>query len=276
MAAHQINLMISRVLALDFNDSGAALINVANRLVELPMGMFVIAISTVVFPALSKAAASGRNEDFAGTYRNGVSLAMMMVLPAAVGLSFLASEIIETLFQRGAFTQEDTLALTPILIICAIGMPFYAFVSIEVRAYYSLKDAKTPVKSSTIALALNLGLSISLLRWMGRIEALVIASNIAIVLQALYLHLGLRAKGMDLGLRLVLRAILKFAAGSVLMGLVLWFGSWGLERFDLGAWSSSVALLVLIPLGVAVYFAFLRALGTVSYTHLTLPTTPYV
>jgi putative peptidoglycan lipid II flippase len=261
MAAHQINVMISRVLALDFNDSGAALINLANRLVELPMGMFVIAISTVVFPALAKASASGRNEDFAATYRNGISLAMMMALPAAVGLSFLAPEIIETLFQRGEFTEADTLSLTPILIICAIGMPFYSFVSIEARAYYSLKDVKTPVKSSTIALALNLTLSIGLLSWMGRIEALVIASNIAIVAQAIYLHFGLGRKGMNLRLRSVLPSILKCAAGSVLMGIVLWFGALRLGQFDFGSWRSAIVLLVLIPLGALVYFAFLKALG---------------
>lgn len=260
-AAHQINIMISRVLALNFNDSGAALINIANRLVELPMGMFVIAISTVIFPALAKASASGRNEDFATTYRNGISLSMMMALPAAVGLSFLAPDIIEALFQRGEFTEANTLALVPILIICAIGMPIYSFVSIEVRVYYSLKDAKTPVKSSTIALALNLALSLSLLRWMGRIEALVIASNIAIVAQAIYLHFGLRAKGMDLRLRSVFPAISKFAVGSVLMGVVLWLGAWGLEQFDFGAWRSAIVLLVLIPLGGLVYFTFLKALG---------------
>ncbi|MDG2254710.1 MAG: murein biosynthesis integral membrane protein MurJ [Opitutaceae bacterium] len=260
-AAHQINIMVSRVLALDFNDSGAALINLANRLVELPMGVFVIAISTVVFPALAKASASGRNEDFSVTYRNGISLSMMMALPAAVGLSILAPEIIATLFEHGEFTESDTADLVPILIICAIGMPFYSFVSIEVRAYYSLKDVKTPVKSSTIALVLNLALSITLLRWLNRIEALVIASNVAVVLQATYLHFGLRSKGINLRLRLVLPTIFKFICGSVVMGIVLWFGKWGLEQFDFGIWRSSVYLVILIPLGALVYFVFLKALG---------------
>lgn len=260
-AAHQINVMVSRVLALDFNESGATLIYLANRLVELPMGVFVIAISTVVFPALAKAAASGRGDDFAATYRNGISLAMMMALPAAVGLSFLAPEIIGMLFQRGQFTEADALALRPILVICAIGMPFYSFVSIEVRAYYSLKDAKTPVKSSTMALVLNLVLSLSLLHWLKRIEALAIASNVAIIWQAIYLHFALRGKGKDLQLRAVLPAISKFVAGSALMGGVLWLGGQGLLHLELGQWRAVVALLVLIPLGSLVYFAFLKALG---------------
>lgn len=260
MASHQINMMISRTLAFNFNESGAALIYLANRLVELPMGVFVIAISTVVFPALSKAAASGRSEDFAATYRNGISLAMMMALPAAVGLSLLAPEIIETLFQQGQFTEADTLALVPILVICAMGMPFYSFVSIEVRAYYSLKDTKTPVKSSTMALVANVILSLSLLRWLNRIEALVIASNIAIVLQAIYLHFALRGKGQDLQLRAIFPSILKFLLASAVMGAGLWLGGWGLDRVDLGAWRSIVSLLVLIPFGALVYFVFLKVL----------------
>ena len=238
-----------------------ALINLANRLVELPMGVFVIAISTVVFPALSRAAASGKQSDFASTYRDGVSLSMMMALPAAVGLSMLAPEIIETLFQRGAFSEADTMALAPILIICAIGMPFYSFVSIEVRAYYSQKDTKTPVKSATLALIVNLVLSLSLLRLLDRIEALVIASNVAVIFQSVYLHLALRAKGQDLQLGKVLPALVKFLFASVVMGIVLFVGERTLDRIDWGEWRSAMALIVLIPLGAAVYFVLLKAMG---------------
>ncbi len=199
-ASHQINVMVSRFLALDFNDSGATLIYLANRLVELPLGVFTIAISTVVFPAMAQSIAQGKDSDFGSTYRRGISLSMMLTLPAAVGITLLAPEIITVLFERGEFSASNSNALAPILIICAIGMPFYAFVSIETRAFYSHKDTKTPVKGSSLALVVNLILSLSLLKIMGRIEALVIASNTAIVVQAVYMHLRLRQQSHSLRL----------------------------------------------------------------------------
>ncbi len=261
-ASHQINVMISRGLALDFNESGAALINLANRLVELPLGVFTIAISTVIFPSMSKAIAEGRSGHFGNTYRKGVGLSMMMALPATVGLSLLAPEIISTLFQRAAFSEADTNALVPILIICAIGMPFYSFVSIEVRAFYALKDTTTPVKASTIGLAVNLVLSLTLLRLLDRVEALMIASNTAIALQAVYLHFALKSSGNALQLRMIGPSVLRFLIGSGLMAGAVWLGKAGLDQFDLGSWRAIVSLLVLIPLGGLVYLMFLWILRT--------------
>ena len=90
----------------------------------------------------------------------------MITIPAALGLMTLAPEIIATLFQRGAFEESDTQALVPILMICAAGMPFYGFVSIETRALYAIKDARTPVRGSAIALVVNIVLSITLLKFL--------------------------------------------------------------------------------------------------------------
>jgi len=258
-AAHQINVMVSRGLALNFNESGAALINLANRLVELPMGVFVIAISTVAFPALSQARASGDRNEFGEIYRNGISLSLMMAIPAAVGLSMLAPEIIGALFQRGQFSAADTVALTPILVICACGVPFLSFVSIATRAFYSRKDTKTPVKGSSIGLVVNIVLSLVLLRTMGRIEALVIASNVAIAVQSIYLHLKLRFQGDEARLGPVVPKLAIYLFASVLMGGTLWLGEWTLNRFDLGQWRSAAVLVLLIPMGSFVYFATLKA-----------------
>lgn len=257
-ASHQLNVMVSRFLALDFNESGATLIYLANRLVELPLGIFTIAISTVVFPALSQSIAKGNGEDYAAMFRKGVSLTLMLTVPAAVGLSLLAPEIIATLFQRGAFSSDDSMALAPILVICAIGMPFYSFVSIETRAFYSIKDAKTPVKGSTIALLVNIVLSLSLLRLLNRIEALVIASNTAIVVQAVYMHVQLR-KRQSVQLRAVAPSIVKYGVGSLALLAVVLLGKMGFEgTMEAGRTRSAIELAVLIPLGSLAYFSVLK------------------
>ncbi len=256
-ASHQVNIMVSSFLALDFNESGAVLIYLANRLVELPLAIFTFAISTVVFPAMAHSIAQGNDRDYVTTYRKGISLTMMLTLPAAVGLSLLAPEIIATLFERGAFSRSDADALVPILVICAIGMPFLSFVSIETRAFYSIKDGKTPVKGSTIALAVNLFLSLTFLNWFGRIEALVVASNLSIMVQSAYLHWQLR-KRRAIRLRAVAPALMKYAIGSLLMFGIVLLGKRLLDPLSSIPFSNAVTLVALIPLGSVFYFGLLK------------------
>lgn len=256
-ASHQINVLVTRGLAFNFSDSGATLLYLANRLVELPIGIATIAISTVIFPALSKAIAAKRDSDFESVYRQGVVLSTMMAIPACIGLCLLAGDIIEVLFERGAFSATDTESLVPTLIIFAIGMPFYSFVAIETRAFFSLKDTKTPVKSSVLALAINLILSLSLLAWMQRIEALAIASNSAVVIQSIYLHRRLRAKGYHVSLASSLGAFLKIAVASVAMGLLVLGGRWGIGALS-SPWEAILSLATLIPVGVGAYFFVLK------------------
>jgi putative peptidoglycan lipid II flippase len=254
-ASHKINVMVSRFLALDFNESGATFIYLANRLVELPLGVFTIAISTVIFPSMAQTIAKGKGVEFGKTYRKGISLSMMLTLPAAVGLSMLAPEIVTVLFERGEFSVENASSLSPILIICAIGMPFYDFVSIETRAFYSNKDTKTPVKGSTLALIVNIILSISLLGLLGRIEALVIASNAAIVVQAAYMHLRLCRLDLSLRLAEVMPSMLKYLVGCIVLAVVLCSLELALDDVR-----PSIRLAVSVPVGGAAYFIALRIL----------------
>ena len=204
---------------------------------------------------MAQAIAKGKGFEFGETYRKGVSLSMMLTLPAAVGLSMLAPEIVTVLFERGDFSAENSSSLSPILIICAIGMPFYAFVSIETRAFYSNKDTKTPVKGSTLALIVNIILSISLLRLLGRIEGLVIASNTAIVVQAAYMHLRLRRLDLSLRLAEVMPSMLKYLVGCIVLAVVVCSLELALDDVR-----PSIRLAVSVPIGGAAYFIALRIL----------------
>src|SRR5690606_19975415 len=88
-AAVQINIMASRGLAFYVSDAAASLLYYANRLVELPVGVFAIAISTVIFPSLSKAIAEKRSQAFGYTYKRGILLCVLLAAPSAVGLALL-------------------------------------------------------------------------------------------------------------------------------------------------------------------------------------------
>ncbi|MEM9160352.1 MAG: murein biosynthesis integral membrane protein MurJ, partial [Verrucomicrobiota bacterium] len=257
-SVHQINVMVTRGLAFDFSDAGATLIYLANRLVELPVGVFAIAISTVVFPSLSKFAAKEDRDSFQKTYADGIVLGMMMAVPAMVGLMVLAKEIIEMLFQHGVFTWADTRDLIPVVTVYALGIPALSFVSIETRAFFSLKDTKTPVKIAAAALIVNLVFSLWLRELWG-VVGLAAASNVALLVQGVALHLALKKKRYATSLGGAFFSVGKMVLAAVAMGAVIWGGTLVLGERVVDA-PAMIVVGLLIPLGSAVYFSVLKAM----------------
>src|ERR1043166_1491338 len=160
---------------------------------ELPIGVFAIAISTVIFPLISKNAAAGDWENLALSYRKGMRLILVINVPAAAGLMVLALPIIRLLFQRGQFHATDTALMTPVLVVFAVGLPFFSFVNLVLRAFYAQKDTTTPMHAALISFIVNLVLSLALMNSLGTV-GLALASNIAIVVQAAYLQWHLSRK----------------------------------------------------------------------------------
>lgn len=260
-AVFQINIVVSRGLAFSVTDSAASLLYYANRLVELPVGVFAIAISTVIFPSLTAAIAGGRHEEFAQTYKRGILLCLLLALPSAVGLSVLAPEVVGLLFERGLFSAQDTAATVPLILVFAIGMPFYSFVAVETRAFYALKDTRTPVKAAVIAFVVNIVLSLGLMNFYGAL-GLAIATNTAAVVQTVILHLALSRKELDTSLRGLLGDVFKISGASLLMGLFV-TASAGWLSAHCGSGTLGAAILVSgsIVVGLIAYFGSLQIFG---------------
>lgn len=260
-AVFQINIMVSRGLAFSVSDSAAALLYYANRLVELPVGVFAIAISTVVFPSLTASLAGKRPHEFARTYKRGILLCLLLAVPSAVGLCVLAPEIVGLLFERGLFAASDTQATAPLVLVFALGMPFYSFVSVETRAFYALKDTRTPVRAAGIAFGLNVVLSLVLMKIYGAV-GLAIATNCSVVVQAILLHLALCRKEMDTSLQDLFADGLRIAGAAVLMGLLVATASgWLSGRCGNDLLGTLVLVTLSMVAGVVVYFFGLRLLG---------------
>lgn len=266
-AIYQINILVSRLLAFSLTVSAATMMFYANRLMELPIGVFAIAVSTVVYPLLTRHAVEGRFAEMADDYRKGVRLILTINVPAAVGLALLSEPIVRLLFQRGQFTAEDTGMMAPLLMLFAVGMPFFSVVNLTVRAFYAVKDTATPVKVAAIDFLVNVALSLVLREWLG-VAGLVLASTTAIVVQMVLLQraLGRRLPGMTLAP--LWPSMVKILAGSFVMGAVVW-GGWhwlrdwdavvGIGKFKMRE-ADLVAAFGLIPLGVLAYAAVLWTL----------------
>jgi putative peptidoglycan lipid II flippase len=261
-AIYLINMAVSRFVGLSLNDSAVTVLNLATRLMELPIGVFAVAISTVVFPLIAKHAAAGDWPALAGAYRKGMRLILVINVPAAAGLVVLSVPIIRLLFQRGAFVASDTWLMQPVLAVYALGLPFFSFVNLVLRAFYAQKDTVTPVRAAVLSFVVNLALSFALMKPWGTV-GLAVAGNVAIVVQAWYLQRALAKKHAAMAFGHLLGDLTKVIVASVAMSAVVASGWWLWTHFVAPTptkLSDGLALAVLISAGVGVYAVLMWAL----------------
>jgi putative peptidoglycan lipid II flippase len=255
-AIYQVNIYVSRLLAFSLNDSAAALLFYANRLMELPIGVFAIAVSTVVYPLIARHAVAGKFAAMAEDYRKGVRLILMINVPAAAGLALLSEPIVRLLFQRGAFTAADTQLMAPLLALFAIGMPFFSVVSLTTRAFYAVKDTATPVAYGAASFVVNLLLSLALMRWLG-VAGLVLASTAAIGAQTVLLQRTLARRRPELRFAPLWRSLGKIILATAVMSALTGAGWLSLRHALTGRMADLLAVVGLIPLACVVYGALL-------------------
>ncbi|HEY4301045.1 MAG TPA: murein biosynthesis integral membrane protein MurJ, partial [Candidatus Didemnitutus sp.] len=251
-AIYQINIFVSRILAFSLPISAATMMFYANRLMELPIGVFAIAIATVVYPLLARHAAQGDMKAMSRDFHRGLRLILAINVPAAVGLGLLSEPIVRLLYQRGQFTADNTALMAPLLSLFVIGMPLFSISSLTVRAFYSIKDTKTPVRVALIDFVLNLVLSLVLKRVLGA-YGLVLASTTAILVQTILLQVALTRRLPGLAFGSHWGTVMKIVVATALMAGLVWFGWHELQGFGLGRRADLIAVVGLIPLGVAVY-----------------------
>jgi putative peptidoglycan lipid II flippase len=256
-AIYLINISISRFIGLSLNDNAATVLNLATRVMEVPIGVFTAAIATVVFPLIARHAARADWDLLGQDYHKGLRLVLIVNVPAAVGLALLSEPITHLLFERGAFHASDTRLMTPILAVYALGLPFLSFTTLALRGFYSLRDTATPVRAAALSFVANIFLSIVLMHWLSTV-GLALASNAAVLVQAWYLQTRLTRKLPGLGFAPLLPSLGKIAAASAVMGAALWGGVNLVDRLlSVGKVHDLVLVAGLIPVACAVYGALL-------------------
>lgn len=259
-AVYLVNLAMSRFIGLSLNDNAAAVLNLANRVMELPIGIFTAAVATVVFPLIARHAAREDWDSYAADYRKGMQFVLLLNVPAAVGLAVLSEPVTRVLFERGAFHASDTLLMAPVLAVYAISLPLVSFTSVAVRGFYAVKDTGTPVRGGVISFITNVVLSVILMRWLST-TGLALASLAAVVAQAWYLQSRISRLRPGMELRAISSSLVKILGASAAMGAVVWAGHVAVRHFaGNGKLGGTIVLLGVIPLGMLVYGGLLWAL----------------
>jgi putative peptidoglycan lipid II flippase len=256
-AIYLINIAVSRFIGLSLNDNAAAVLNLATRVMELPIGVFTIAVATVIFPLISRHAAREDWTSLTADYHKGLRLVLVINIPAAAGLAILSEPITRLLFERGHFHAGDTVLMTPVLAVYGLGLPFVSFTSLALRGYYAVRDTATPVRAAGLSFVVNLVLSIVLMRSLSTV-GLAIAGNVAVVAQAWYLQRHLVRKREGFALTRLLPNLGKILVATAILSAIAWVGLRASRAIPLeGKWPDLIVVLGVIPIAAGVYAAAL-------------------
>lgn len=250
----EINSYVDMLLASFLAPGSNSYLFFANRLVQLPLALFGIAVATPILPKLSKLAARGETSKFSSTFGLGMRLIVFFTLPSTAGLILLRRPIVNLLFERGAFTRETTDAVAFALLFYAMGVFAFAAVKIAATGFYARKDTKTPVIVATVALVSNIILNLILMQYLAH-GGLALASSISSFINIALLLLFAKRKAIVSFGKSDIAAMLK----AVIATLVMMLGSIALQSligYDFAAsFGQRLLQLTAILVGSVVVFA---------------------
>ncbi|HXA72415.1 MAG TPA: murein biosynthesis integral membrane protein MurJ [Stellaceae bacterium] len=263
----QLNLVVSTAIASLLPTGAVSYLYYADRLNQLPLGVVGIAVSTAILPALSRQVRTGDELGAQASQNRGLELALLLTLPAAVGLGLLAHPILETLFQRGAFDAAATAATAPALTAYAAGLPAFVLIKILAPGFFARHDTGTPVKIAALAMAVNAAGTVLLgfvLPWAH--VGIAIAGSIAGWVNALALMTVLHRRGHFSLDRQSRRALPRIAGAALGMGVLLAAAtSWAAPALAGGLMQRLSVLAGLVALGLAGFALLALMLGAAQW-----------
>ena len=158
-SAVQVNVAVNSGFASTLGNGPITWLNIAFRLMQLPLGVFGVAVATVTLPLVSRSAALGNTQEFRGALAHAMRLVMLLTIPSAIGLIILAEPIIALIYQHGRFTAAATVQTAAALRFYALGLAGYAGVKVLAPAFYALDKRHLPMIVSLISIAVNFGLN---------------------------------------------------------------------------------------------------------------------
>lgn len=262
---YQISQLVDTFFATSLPQGSLTLLKFADRLNQMPLGVFGIALGTAILPMLARHIQSGNAAEAQRLQTNAVEIAMLLCLPCAVALAICAEAFTTGIFQGGKMTAADTALMGEIVMALVAGLPAYVLVKVFQPAFFSREDTRTPVFVAAGALAINIALNFYVVPRFGIVglaaaTAITATLNVATLVTILHLrgwfHLTAPLAGK------IARQVLATAA----MAAALWFLTPALEPFWHGAaWYHRIwSLAALVIAGAAVFFGCAFVLGALD------------
>lgn len=215
---YEINLLVDTLLASMLAGGSVSYLYYANRLVQLPLGVFGVALGVAILPMLTGQAARKEIKELRETLAFGVRLVLFVTVPASVGLIILSFPIINTLWERGEFLRITSEETSLALVYYSVGLCAFAGSRVMVSAFYSFQDTKTPMKIGVYSMLINVTLAILL---MGPLRhgGIALATSLASIFNAGALVFLMRKRLGRMGGRKIITSLIQLTIASALMGL---------------------------------------------------------
>src|SRR5213594_3343039 len=262
-AAVQVNVFVNNNFASYLGNGPVSWLNVAFRFMQLPIGLFGVALGTVTLPLVSRHVARGDRPALRRTLAESLELVGLLCLPAAAGLALFAVPVIGLIYEHGRFTPADTTAAAQALAAYTAGLAGYAGIKVLAPAFYALDDARTPMLVSLVSIGVNYVLNWTFVRRLGFGHVGLALSTSAVALgNFALLYVVLRRRVGPLGSRLPV-ALARIALAAAVMAAV----AGGLDFVvaahlpPAGALRHALRLAVAMPVAAACFWVTCRALG---------------
>ena len=258
LGVYQLNIIASRQLASYLPRGSISWLFYGQRLVEIPQGMFAIAIGSAALPTLAQMQSRGEVEEAKGVFRFGLRLTLFVAIPASVALVVLAEPTVAAVFGRGQFDATSVQQTAFSLVFLAAGVWAVAAVRTIVPMFHALGDTRTPVIASAVNLIVFFGVGLATMERLQH-AGLALGISAAAYVQLLVLLALLRRKVGRLGLRSVVGSFVRSVTAAGLMGWALWLalGTLGLSG---GGSLRNVALFGGLVVAGAILYLVLAAL----------------
>lgn len=268
-AAVQINVMVNTNFASNLSDplrgfdGPVSWLNCAFRLMQLPLGIFGVAIASATLPSISRSASVGNFEEFRRTLSRSLGMVFLLTVPSSVGLAILGRSIIGAIYQRGKFQVYDTQQTATALAFYAIGLTGYSALKVLNPAFYALHDTKTPMLVGIGSIVINLVCVETMIHFAGLgLAGLALSTSLVALFGFVILFSILRNRIGGIYGRSLLAAVLKVGLASSVMGAAVAVSSYLMERWlGVSQFARLADLAVSIPFGVGVFYFSCRTFG---------------
>lgn len=257
----QINLLFDTLIASFLVAGSVSWLYYSDRLVEFPLGVFGIALATVILPALSQKYTEAASAEFSRTLDWALRWVVLIGVPATLGLLLLAGPLLITLFQYGEFSAHDAEMSTRSLMAFSVGLTAYISIKVLAPAFYARQDTRTPVRIGIIAVLSNMVLN-AVLVFPLQHAGLALATALAAFINAGLLYRVLRRQSVYQPQPGWVKFSVRVLAANVVMALLLWLGAGDVRDWlQWPALTRAAHLVLLVGAGMLVYLLCLRVAG---------------
>jgi len=269
----QINLLVNTVLASFLVTGSVSWLYYSDRLMEFPVGVFGIALATVILPTLSAKHANRSHEEFSRLLDFGLRWAIVICIPAAVGLVVLSGPLIATIYHHGKFAVNDVYMSAAALDAFAIGLPAIILIKVLAPGFYARQDTRTPMRIGVVSMIVNIAVGVVLVYPLKHI-GLALAVTVAAFVNAGMLYLWLRRHQVYRPLAGWSRFLAQVFIASAVMGALLVWGAGDVGTWiEAGTWTRIGRLAFWVIAGILVYGAVTWVFG-LRPTHLKVQREP--